>query len=148
MSTNSIHPVDAHLTGYLQRMSESVELINARIARLATALDINLQNESELNDVLSQDDERRPPVERRKPGGERPAMSPERRKSHLRQELRALLVLRYGVATRYVAQVGVDATRHILVSAQDKLEREGFKPGAAGVDLRRVFNGASLAPFF
>ncbi len=142
MSIDSIHPADAHLTGYLQRMSESVELINARIARLATVLDINLQNQSQLNDVLSQDDERRPPVERRKPGADRPAMSPERRKSHLRQELRALLVLRYGVATRYVAQVGVDTTRHILVSAQDKLEREGFKPGAFGVDLRRVFNGS------
>ncbi|SEQ79262.1 hypothetical protein [Giesbergeria anulus] len=141
MSTEEIHPSDAHLTGYLQRMSESIESINARIARLATTLDINLQNESELNDVLTQNDERPPPVERRKPGAARTGMSPERRKSHLRQELRALLVLRYGVATRYVEQVGVDTTRHILVSAQDKLEREGFKPGAAGVDLRRVFSG-------
>lgn len=141
MSTEEIAPSDAHLTGYLQRMSDSVESINARIARLATTLGINLQNESELNDVLTQNDERPVLVERRKPGAARPEMTPERRKSHLRQELRALLVLRYGVTTRYVEQLGADTTRHILVSAQDKLEREGFKPGAAGVDLRRVFKG-------
>lgn len=138
MSIEGIHPADAHLTGYLQRMSESVELINARIARLATVLDINLQNESELNHVLYQDETRPPAVERRQPG-ERATMSPERRTAHLRQELRALLVLRYGVATRYVARVGVDTTRHIFVNAQDQLERDGFKPGASGVDLRRVF---------
>ena len=69
----------------------------------------------------------------------RAGMSPDRRKAHMREELRGLLVLRYGVARSYVDRVGVDATRHILVSAQEQLIREGFKPGADGTNLRRLF---------
>lgn len=127
------------LAEYLQRMSASIEQLSARIARVATTLELNLQNESELERVLSLDGGLANARERRQ--STLPAPGPERRKSHLKEELRGLLVLRYSTVRRYVGHVGVDATRHILVNAQDQLEREGFKPGAAGADLRRVFDG-------
>ena len=133
---------DEALAAHLQRMSGSIEQLSARIARLASALDVDLQNESELDRVLNMDGGGAPAHERRAAANSAlPAGSPERRKSHLREELRGLLVLRYGVTRRFVDRVGVDATRHILVNAQDQLEREGFKPGAAGADLRRLFDG-------
>lgn len=141
MPTESERTEEA-LAAHLQRMSGSIEQLSARIARLASALDVDLQNESELDRVLNMDGGGAPAHERRAAANSAlPAGSPERRKSHLREELRGLLVLRYGVARRFVDRVGVDATRHILVNAQDQLEREGFKPGAAGADLRRLFDG-------
>lgn len=130
------------LSAHLQRMSESVERISARIARLATVLDVNLQNDSELDRLLNMDGGTPGGHERRVSG--LPSAGPERRKSNQQEELRALVVLRYGVARRYVDRVGVQATRHILVHAQEQLEREGFRPGASGVsgaDLRRLFGG-------
>lgn len=141
MPTESERTEEA-LAAHLQRMSGSIEQLSARIARLASALDVDLQNESELDRVLNMDGGGAPAHERRAAANSTlPAGSPERRKSHLREELRGLLVLRYGVTRRFVDRVGVDATRHILVNAQDQLEREGFKPGAAGADLRRLFDG-------
>ena len=141
MPTESERTEEA-LAAHLQRMSGSIEQLSARIARLASALDVDLQNESELDRVLNMDGGGAPAHERRAAANSAlPAGSPERRKSHLREELRGLLVLRYGVTRRFVDRVGVDATRHILVNAQDQLEREGFKPGAAGADLRRLFVG-------
>lgn len=141
MPTESERTEEA-LAAHMQRMSGSIEQLSARIARLASALDVDLQNESELDRVLNMDGGGAPAHERRAAANSAlPAGSPERRKSHLREELRGLLVLRYGVTRRFVDRVGVDATRHILVNAQDQLEREGFKPGAAGADLRRLFDG-------
>ena len=141
MPTESERTEEA-LAAHLQRMSGSIEQLSARIARLASALDVDLQNESELDRVLNMDGGGAPAHERRAAANSAlPAGSPERRKSHLREELRGLLVLRYGVTRRFVDRGGVDATRHILVNAQDQLEREGFKPGAAGADLRRLFDG-------
>ena len=140
MPTESERTEEA-LAAHLQRMSGSIEQLSARIARLASALDVDLQNESELDRVLNMDGGGAPAHERRAAANSAlPAGSPERRKSHLREELRGLLVLRYGVARSYVDRVGVDATRHILVSAQEQLVREGFKPGADGANLKRLFD--------
>ena len=130
------------LSAHLQRMSESVERISARIARLATVLDVDLQNDSELDRLLNMDGGVPGGHERRVNG--LPPTGPERRKSNQQEELRALVVLRYSVSRSYVQRVGVQATRHILVHAQDQLEREGFKPGASGAsgaELRRLFDG-------
>jgi hypothetical protein len=127
------------LTAHLQRMSDSVEQISARIARLATVLDIDLQSDSEINRLLNMDGGAPNGYERRQSA--MPPPGPERRKSYQQEELRALLVLRYRVSRRYVDRIGIQAARHVLVSAQDQLERDGFKPGAAGTDLRRLFDG-------
>ena len=43
------------LSAHLQRMSESVEQLSARIARLATILGVDLQNDSEIHRVLNID---------------------------------------------------------------------------------------------
>ncbi len=135
---------DDPVADHLRRMSDSVQQLSARIARLATSLGVNLENEAELDQVLRIDAVRVPVPDRRVTPDRRTAlragMSPDRRKSHMREELRGLLVLRYGVARSYVGRVGVDATRHILVSAQEQLVREGFKPGADGAHLRRLFD--------
>ena len=127
------------LTGHLQRMSTSVEQLSARMARLAKSLDIDLESESEIDRLLNMDGGAPGGYERRQSA--RPAAGPERRKSNQREELRALLVLRYRQSRRFVDRVGVEATRSILVNAQDQLELDGFKPGASGADLRRVFDG-------
>lgn len=127
----------------LRRMSASVRELSARIARLAASLGVDLENEAELERVLHIDAVRVPVPDRRvtpdRRSAARTGMSMDRRKAHLREELRGLLVLRYGVARSYVDRVGVDATRHILVSAQEQLVREGFKPGADGANLKRLF---------
>ena len=118
--------------------------INARIARLAIALGVSLQSDDEVTQVINRPKsavltlERRTGVERRT--GERASSSPDRRVAWQWEELRGLLVLRYGVERRYVDEVGVVATQHIMVEAEQRLERDGFKPGADGVDLRRLFD--------
>ena len=109
----------------VQRLSESVERLNARIARLAVALDVALDKDSEVERVLQRETNA---------AGESP------RQRRMREELRGLLVLRYGVARSVVNRVGVDAARHIMESAQDQLVREGFKPGADGANLKRLFD--------
>ena len=130
--------VDGPVADQLRRMIALVRELSARIARLATSLGVDLENEAELERVLHIDAGRVPQPDRRT--ATRNGMSPDRRKAHLREELRGLLVLRYGVARSYVDRVGVDATRHILVSAQEQLVREGFKPGADGANLKRLFD--------
>lgn len=127
------------LTAHLQRMSTSVEQLSARIARLAKILSVDMQSDSEIDRLLNMDSGAGGDYARRLSA--RPPAGPERRKSYQQEELRALVVLRYRVSRRFVDRVGVKATRSILVNAQDQLELDGFNPGAAGADLRRLFDG-------
>ena len=76
------------LTAHLQRMSESVEQLSARIARLATILGVDLQNDSEIHRVLNIDGGAPGGYERRRSASQPPG--PERRKSNQQEELRAL----------------------------------------------------------
>ena len=120
-------------TLYLHRMALSMEEINARIARLALALDVSLQTEHEVAHVMQQAQAQAVP---------HPSQStPERRVAVTWLQLRGLLVLRYDVEKRYVEEVGVSATRLILVEAEAHMLREGFQPGADGMDLQRLFDG-------
>ena len=138
MSTEKERTAEA-LTAHLQRMSSTVEQLSARIARLATILGVDMQNDSEIDRLLNMDAGVADAHARRLSA--RPAAGPERRKSYQHEELRALVVLRYRVSCRFVDRVGVHATRSILVNAQDQLALDGFKPGAAGADVRRLFDG-------
>ncbi|WP_119964662.1 hypothetical protein [Simplicispira lacusdiani] len=137
-------PGNDPVADHLRRMGDSVHELSARIARLATTLRVDLENEADLERVLHIDAVRVPVPDRRvtpdRRAASRASMSPDRRQAHLREELRGLLVLRYGVARSYVNRVGVDATRHIVVATHEQLVREGFKPGAAGASLRRLFD--------
>ena len=128
----------------LHHMESSIKELNTRIARLAIGLGVSLQNEVEIARVMSQQHpasavttERRDSLDRRGPS--RMGSGPDRRMSHMREELRGLMVLRYSVETRYVDEVGATATRQILVEAEAHMQRVGFQPGADGINLDRLF---------
>jgi hypothetical protein len=128
----------------LQSMESSIEALNARIARLAIGLGVALDNEAELAHLLSHQHPASPVAhERRSHSGDLDTThlgaNPDRRLAHKHEELRGLLVMRYGIETRYVDEVGVLATRQIMVAVEEHLERDGFKPGADGIHLDRLF---------
>ena len=129
-------------TGRLHDMASSLATLNARIARLAIALGSPLDNAAEVAKVISRpapgvvSTERRAASDRR--GSARAGSSVERRTAHQWDELRGLLVLRYQVEAHFVDEVGVVATREILVQVEAHLERVGFKPGADGIDLKHL----------
>jgi len=115
----------------LHRMESSIEGLNARIARLSIALGVSLKTENELDHIMGQ----------LQAQAETHAFqtTPDRRLTAQQTELRGLLVLRYGLEQRFVEQVGVTATRHILFEAEEHLVLAGFEPGADGIDLHRLF---------
>jgi len=110
------------LQEHVERLSASIERLNARIARLATALDVSLNKDSEVERVLQR-------------GTSAPG---DARQHRMREELRGLLVLRYGVTTRFTQKLGAEVTRDLFIYAEEKLLREGFRPGADGIDLRAL----------
>jgi len=118
----------------LHRMESSIEELNARIARLSIALSVSLENESELGRVFHQ---LQTQVELHAAQS-----TPNRREAAQLTELGGLLVLRYGVEQRFVDQVGVTATRQILVEAEEHLMRAGFQPGADGIDLHSLLDAS------
>lgn len=128
--------IDAHM----RRVGGSFEELNARIARLAIALGVSLETDDAVQRVLGMAGVRAksgPPdgvPERRQ---QRSAFSgSDRRQTHKWVELRGLLILRYGVEKQYVEAYGLEATRHLLHAAEEHLTRDGFKPGADGLDLK------------
>jgi hypothetical protein len=127
----------------LHQMEMSIEALNARIARLAIGLGVSLNRDDELARVMSQHTVAHKAPERRDTANRRESTRTEsdadRRMTHKWDELRGLLVLRYGIESRFVDQVGVAATHQIMAEAEAHLERNGFKPGADGIDLDRLF---------
>lgn len=127
----------------LRQMASAIEALNARIARLAIGLGVSLDSNDDVVSAMtwlapsSVAPERRLAPERREVV--RMDRGSGRRVAHQREELRGLLVLRYGVETRYVEQVGVIATQQILIEVEAHLVRDGFKPGADGINLDRLF---------
>lgn len=124
-----------------QRMVREIEELSSRIARLAIGLGVSLKTDAEVAHAMSHDGlvalERRRAAERR--DAPRTGNTAERRQSHLREELRGLLVMRYDIETHCVEAVGAFATRQILVETEAHLARDGFQPGTTGVDLDRLF---------
>lgn len=106
----------------LHRMTSSFAALNARIVRLAIALDVSLQNDDEVTQAMCRCEE-----------------TSNRLLVNKREELRGLLVLRYSIQTQYVDEVGIVATRQILIEAEEHLVRKGFNPGDDGVNLDRLF---------
>ena len=122
-----------------QRMSASLEALNARIARLAMALDLSLDSQATQDALMAAPPE--PAIERRQAaaGSLVLQVSSERRVAHKRNELRGLLVLRYHLEAISVNENGLALTRQVLIDAQAHLVRQGFKPGADGLDLDELF---------
>src|SRR5664279_310017 len=113
-----------------------IEALNARIARLAIGLGVSLRNQADVALLMALSQEAVVTKERRLAPDRRrtPRPGPDRRRADRREELRGLLVLRYGVWQRYIEEVGVIATRQILFSSEVLMVRRGFEPGAAGID--------------
>lgn len=137
---DSLHPHQPAIDEHMKRVGGSFEELNARIARLAIALGVSLETDDAVQRVLGMAGVRAkaaPPEglgERRR---QRVAFSgQDRRQTHKWVELRGLLILRYGVEKQYVEAYGLEATRHLLHAAEEHLTRDGFKPGADGLDLR------------
>ena len=123
----------------LHQMASSIEALDARIAHLAIDLGVSLKNDNELVRVLTRSRVSDLPQERRghTDFGEaaRSGADLAPRTAEKWQELRGLLVLRYDVEKHCVQEMGVVATRHILVDAEEHLAWRGFNPGDDGIDL-------------
>jgi hypothetical protein len=126
-----------------QRMARAIEELSSRIARLAIGLGVSLKTDTEVAHAMNHraavavPQERRATTERR--DASRTRNTADRRQSHLYEELRGLLVMRYDMETHYVEVVGAFATRQILVESEAHLARDGFQPGTTGIDLDRLF---------
>lgn len=127
----------------LPHMESSIEALNVRIARLAIGLGVSLANDADVAQVLRRQPALPVSPERRLAKDTHPASrtgsGTDRRRAQQWEELRGLLVLRYGVETRFVDLVGVVTARQLLVDAEAHMVRDGFRPGADGIDLERLF---------
>ena len=127
----------------VERVAASLEALNARIARLAMALGVALDDSAEVDSFVSTPQLKAVAAERRV--GTLAASVPsahvgaDRRKAHQMEELRGLLVLRYHLETTCVTDNGLVLTRQVMVDAQAHLVRQGFKPGADGLGLDQIF---------
>ncbi|MDD5031098.1 MAG: hypothetical protein PHH58_16645 [Rhodoferax sp.] len=117
------------------RLAASMETLNARIARLAIGLGIDLDREETLTKLLAQPVAAPVPVERRRTSGGAatvPMLTTERRVTYLKEELRALVVLRYRLESSSLECNGLAITRELMEQAHQHLLERGFKPGADG----------------
>ena len=127
-----------------QSSAHTIEELSCRIARLAIALDVPLSTDAEVAHAINHGEF----VAAHEQLGHNAdchetfliSSTVDRRKTHLHEELRALLTMRYNIESHYVEEFGVIATRQILIEAQTQLEREGFQQGAAGIDLDQLFS--------
>ena len=118
--------LDQHANEALRRETTVTDL-TMRIARLAIALGLKLDDESDVHRVLHQADA--PPH----------AHDDHPQRLHLRArawtELRGLLVLRYELERHLIEDLGLVLSRHILEDAELHLAIAGFQPGVDGLTL-------------
>jgi hypothetical protein len=109
------------------RREVTVTELTMRIARLAIALGLKLDEEQDVHRVLHH-------ASPSTPAGEH-----LERVVHLRSrawtELRGLLVLRYEMERHLVEDMGLQLSRRILEDAELHLTIAGFKPGVDGLSL-------------
>ena len=132
-------PID---DGQTQRLEASMAALNARIARLAMALDVSLNDRAEVDALMVKQLTFPGEVERRRASaeGSHDTVTTERRQAHKREELRGLLVLRYHMETTSLNDNGFAVTREVMAQAEEHLVRQGFKPGADGLGLNNFFD--------
>jgi hypothetical protein len=102
---------------HVRRLVAQLEEMGARISRLAQLLKIPLETSDQLDRALHHTTDG-------------PALTGRQ----------GQLVLRYEVVTRLAGDVGSQATRDILLCAQDRLLCEGFAPQAPGMRLELLFD--------
>lgn len=117
------------------RLEVSLETLNARIARLAIGLGVDLDNAQTLSDLLVRPVTAPLPLERRGVDvgtGSMPPPTAERRVAYLKDELRALVVMRYRLESTSIENNGLSVTRELMEQAHQHLLERGFRPGADG----------------
>jgi hypothetical protein len=126
----------------IQRVSASMEALNARIARLSSALHVPLNDPLAVAELMAAHPVRELAQERRKASVDlgQVHISADRRHTHEREELRGLLVLRYHMETTSLKENGWVVTSEAMAQAEEHLIRHGFKPGADGLRLDGFFN--------
>lgn len=117
----------------LHRMDKSMAELNARIARLAMAIGISLENEDDVRHILMHRPDSHPLHAAQGPAFQK------LEHEHVLIELRGLLVMRYGIERHIAEDQGASVTRRVLEQAQSELTKHGFKPGADGLDLEQLF---------
>lgn len=133
-----INPKDQHEAEHLR---QTLEGLNARIARLSIALRVPLQTDADIQEAIKNFNipaaptERRQGTERRSPA--RLASTVERRTNYQHSELRGLLVMRYESEIKLVQLLGASQSRSMIGSMAQALERQGFEAGAGGSLVNR-----------
>lgn len=117
----------------LDRLDKSMTELNARIARLALALGVSLENEEEVRSILSHRPDAHPMHAEQGPRFQ------QMEHEHVLIELRGLLIMRYGIERHAAEDQGVSVVRRVLEQAEAELSKHGFKPGADGLDLEQLF---------
>ena len=126
----------------IQRLSASMTALNVRIARLASALHVPLNDPRAVAALMATHPMQTVVEERRKARIDlaQVNVSSDRRQAHHHEELRGLLVLRYHMATTSLNENGWIVTREAMQQAEERLLLQGFKPGADGLGLDSFFN--------
>lgn len=133
INNNVMHEAD--------HLRQTMEGLNARIARLSIALRVPLKTDADIQEamknlnVLDAPKERRAGIERRSPA--RLSSTVERRTNHQHSELRGLLVMRYESEIKLVELLGATRSRQMIGSISQNLERHGFGAGAGGALVNR-----------
>jgi len=125
----------------IRRLRTSMQGLNVRIARLASVLHVALNDPMAL-DLLMATRQARPVVNERRTANvdlARVNVSADRRRSHLQEELRGLLVLRLQLGASSLNDNGLSVTLQAMTQAEEHLIRQGFEPGADGLDLNDFF---------
>lgn len=117
----------------LDRLDRSLGELNTRIARLALALGISLENEEDVLSILRHQPDAHPMHAEQ--GARFQALEHE----HVIIELRGLLIMRYGIEQHAAEDQGVSVVRRVLEQAQAEMSKHGFKPGADGLNLDQLF---------
>ncbi len=121
----------------IQRLSASMQALNVRIVRLASALHVALDDPSAVAGLMS--GRRSHPLvnERRRAKPDLVALniSADRRQAHRYEELRGLLGLRYHLETTCRNDTGLAVTCSAITLAEEHLIRQSFNPGTEGLGL-------------
>ena len=120
----------------LRRMEISIEDLNVRIARLAIALHLDLSEDRHLHDLITSPNKY---VSAGFWGGD------AIQKNKI-MELRALVVMRYGIEKKYSDLIGSDATSQLLLIAEEHMQSLGFPDGVDGLHLQDLLPQTPKVP--
>jgi hypothetical protein len=133
MPSNTDQALD-HYANDALRMESSVTELNMRIARLAIALGLRLDQAQDVHRVLSHVSD-----------PDAHALDGQHHRDLSWKELRGLLVMRYDLEKHLIDDLGIEVTRQILEDVELHMTVAGFQPGSDGValELKELFPSSS-----